>query len=74
MEAAMEYPIKGMFVQKYGNLTNAAKQMKWSTRKMNYIANGRQCATVRDIEEMAKALEINDMRVFMSVFFPGVSI
>lgn len=61
-------------MRKFGNVENFAAAIGWSNRKAQSIVSGQQTKTVRDMEDMAKALGMKQAEEFMAVFFMDASI
>ncbi len=65
---------RGKIVEKYDTVANFAKAVGWSPRKASYVSRGVQLLNASEMEEAAKALEVNDAAEFMRLFFPEQSI
>lgn len=61
--------LRGAVAEKYGSCAKFAKALNWSGRKTRDIVSGRQVPDAKDIKEMAEALEIQEPREFMRIFF-----
>ena len=66
--------LRGKVIEEYGTVGNFAKAIGWSARKASYVTAGRQELTVQEAEECAKALNVDNARDFMRIFYPRVSI
>lgn len=69
----MQLSTRGAVVSKYGSISAFARHLNWSTRKANYIVNGRQQPTAEDMERMADALDIKTAEEFVRFFYPSKS-
>ena len=65
---------RGLVIEKFGTIGNFASAMNWSGRKASYIVNGRQMMTIKEAEQCAEALEVEDEKGFLRIFFPTLSI
>lgn len=63
---------RGLAISKFGSMGKFAKRIGWSERRTRDILSGRQEPTAKDIEEMAKALEITEASEFVSFFYPSM--
>ena len=68
-EPIKENKLRGMVFGKYGSISRFAERIGWSTRKANYIVNGKQEPTASDIIQMADALEVRIPANVRDVFF-----
>lgn len=68
-EQIKENKLRGMVFGKYGSISRFAERIGWSTRKANYIVNGKQEPTASDIIQMADALEVRIPANVRDVFF-----
>ena len=66
--------LRGKVIEEYGTVGNFASAMGWSNRKASYITVGRQVLTVKEAEDCAKVLHVDNARDFMRIFYPQVSI
>lgn len=65
---------RGRVIEKHGTIGNFATAMNWSGRKASYIVSGRQVMTIREAEQCAEVLDVEDEKDFMRIFFPSLSI
>lgn len=66
--------LRGYVVAKFGTIGNFADAIGWSARKASYITTGRQIMTVKEAEECAEVLNIDNVADFMRIFYPILSI
>ena len=66
--------LRGRVIEKHGTIGNFAKIMKWSGRKASYVVNGRQAMTLKEAEQCAEVLDVEDGKDFLRIFFPLLSI
>lgn len=66
--------LRGKVVEEFGTVCKFAEAMGWSARKASYVTAGRQELTVKEVEECAKVLNIDNARDFMRIFYPQMSI
>lgn len=60
--------LRGRVITVFGSIGKFASTIGWSRRKASYIINGQQEATAKDIEIMAKALNVELPEDFRSLF------
>ena len=66
----MDYiTLRGLVISRFGTLTNFAKALGWSERKVSYIISGKQEASASDIEAMAAQLSIDIPEEMRRIFF-----
>lgn len=65
---------RGRVIEKYGTIGKFAEVMGWSGRKASYITSGRQIMTVEEAEKSAEALDVDNEKDFMRIFYPMLSI
>lgn len=65
---------RGRIIEEFGSITSFAKAMDWSQRKASYITNGRQDMTVKEVEDCAEVLGVDNAKDFMRIFYPLLSI
>ena len=68
-----ENPFRGRVIEIYKTIGNFAKAIKWSGRKASYITTGRQIMTIKDAEECAEVLYVDNVKDFMRIFYPHLS-
>ncbi len=61
-------PLRGAVYEKLGSCTVLAGILGWSGRKTRDIVSGQQMPTAKDIDELARALEITEPEEFVRVF------
>lgn len=61
--------LRGRIVERFKTITAFAAAIGWSPRKAFDIVNGKQEPSARDIENMAKALQIEIPSELHSLFF-----
>lgn len=66
--------LRGRAIEIYGTIGKFADAMNWSGRKASYITTGRQVMTVKDAEECAEVLNVENVEDFMRIFYPMLSI
>lgn len=69
----MENQLRGVVMSRFPNISAFSRAMKWDRKKASRIINHLQKPTAKDMEQMAKCLEIKDYRLFVDIFFPSVS-
>ena len=65
---------RGRVIEIYGTVGKFADAMNWSCRKASYVTTGRQVLTVKEAEDCAEALNVNNVDDFMRIFYPILSI
>ena len=65
--------LRGAVYGAYPSIAAFAKAIKWDRKKASRIINGHQQLTANDIEEIATLLKIEDAKVFVDIFFNGLS-
>ena len=71
-EQDMENELRGAVLAKFPNISCFAKAMKWDRKKASRIVNRQQLPTARDMELMAKHLDIRDGDTFVHIFLPSI--
>lgn len=66
-------PLRGVVAAKYGSCSKFASAIGWSPRKTRDIVSGRRIPNAKDINTMAKCLDIDDPVSFMTIFFEAKS-
>ena len=66
--------LRGCIIEKFGTVGKFADAINWSGRKASYITTGRQIMTVKEAEECAEVLELDNFSDFMRIFYPVLSI
>lgn len=61
--------LRGKIIAVYGSLNKFAETLRWSNRKVGYIVNGKQEPSGKDIEQMAKALNVQIPEELHALFF-----
>lgn len=67
-------PFRMRVIETCGTIGAFAKAMNWSARKASYVTTGRQDLTVKDIEDCAEVLGVDNVNDFMRIFYPYLSI
>jgi len=67
-------PFRLRVLEIYGTIGKFADAMHWSGRKASYVTTGKQDLTVKEAEECAEALFVDNMEDFMRIFYPLLSI
>ena len=65
---------RGRVIEICGTVSNFAKEMNWSLRNASYLTTGRQILTVKEAEDCAEVLRIDNSEDFMRIFYPILSI
>ena len=66
--------LRGRVIEICGTVGKFAEAMKWSGRKASYVTTGRQMLTVKEAEECAEVLGIDNADDFRRIFYPMLSI
>ena len=66
--------LRGRVIEIYGTVGKFADAMNWSGRKASYITTGRQIMTVKEAEECAEVLCVDNVDDFLRIFYPVLSI
>lgn len=66
--------LRGRAIEIYGTIGRFADAMKWSKRKASYVTTGKQILTVKEAEECAEVLYVDNVNDFMRIFYPILSI
>ena len=61
--------LRGRIISMYHTVLNFGKALKWSSRKTYAIVNGKQEPTLRDMEAMCVALDVQIPEEMRSLFF-----
>ena len=69
----MQVSLKGLVASKFGSAEKFADAIGWSGRKARDIVSGRQPPTIKDMEQMAKVLDIENEEEFCNIFFRKLS-
>jgi len=73
----MQNPVgafRGRVIEIYGTIGKFADAMNWSGRKASYVTTGRQFLTVKEAEDCAEVLNVDNVNDFMRIFYPTLSI
>ena len=65
---------RGKVIEVFGTVGKFASAMNWSGRKASYITTGRQIMTVKEAEDSAEVLGVDNADDFMRIFYPMLSI
>ena len=65
----MNISLRGMVLDRYANITKFAHAIGWNRKKASDIVNRRRRPSARDMEEIARVMDIRDDRTFMALFF-----
>ena len=66
--------LRGRVIEVCGTVGKFANAMNWSLRKASYITTGRQIMTVKEAEDCAEVLNVDNSNDFMRIFYPVLSI
>lgn len=69
----IEMNLRGMVLSKYKTIGAFADAVGWKRNKASRIVNGVQEPDITDIQNMAKALEIDSQDAFIRIFFAPLS-
>jgi transcriptional regulator with XRE-family HTH domain len=68
----MENRLRGAVLAKHPNISEFARAMNWDRKKASRIVNRKQLPTAKDMEDMAKNLDIRNADDFVQIFLPTV--
>ena len=69
----MQVNLRGAVFAKYKNISSFAEAVGWGRKKASDIINERRRPSAHEMEEIAKAIGINDANTFFSLFFTSKS-
>ena len=68
----MENDLLSLVLVKFRSISNFARAVHWDRKKASRIVNRQQLPSVKDMEDMAEALGVNDCYTFVHLFLPSV--
>jgi transcriptional regulator with XRE-family HTH domain len=69
----MQVSLRGAIFDRFSNISAFAKNIGWDRKKASDIVNGRRRPSADEMEEIARALNVEDEHTFMSLFFASLS-
>lgn len=51
--------LRGMIYTRFKTEAECARSLGWSRQKLNYITNGKRLPDIRDVNQLAKTLDVD---------------
>lgn len=68
-----ENELRGMVMTKYHSIISFSEAIGWDRKKASRIINRVQKPSAKDMEQMAKCLDVQDVYTFVHLFLPSLS-
>lgn len=59
--------LRSMIYSRFKTEAECARQLGWPKQKLNYITNGKRMPDIRDVNELAKTLQV-DVGTLVDIF------